>query len=182
KKQRTSQPRSIGGVRNSAPRARSDSYAARQSGTRIVNASPTVVGSVGAAKVTSGLSSVGGPPVTSRSQAPWKSSTADVPPYSRNRRAPSTFTYQALTARRPGRRGCASAPSPASGTPSRPGVLAPAVAQDPLDLADELAAGRQALLVDHRLESLHVLAGRVLRRRRGVAPGSRAPRLVGERA
>ncbi len=37
KKQRISPPRSAGGVRNSAPRVRNTSYAARQSGTRMVS-------------------------------------------------------------------------------------------------------------------------------------------------
>ena len=40
----------------------------------------TRVGSDGAAKVTSGLSAVGPPPVTSSSHAPWKEKTADEPP------------------------------------------------------------------------------------------------------
>jgi hypothetical protein len=43
----------------------------------------TADGSAGGANVTPGLSSVGPPPVTTTSQAPSKSSTAVVPPYSR---------------------------------------------------------------------------------------------------
>ena len=44
----------------------------------------------GAANVTSGLSAVGPPPVTSSSQAPWNEKTAEEPPYSRYSVAPST--------------------------------------------------------------------------------------------
>ena len=90
KKHRTSHSDSTGGVRNSAPRPRSVSYAARQPGTRIVMAWATVRGSAGGAKVTSGLSAVGAPPVTSSSQVPKTRSTTEVPPYSRYSSAPRT--------------------------------------------------------------------------------------------
>src|SRR2546423_7704030 len=78
KKARTSQSDSTGGVRNSAPRARRLSYAARQSATRKVIAWLTRFGSLGTAKVTCGLSSVGPPPVTRSSQVPASFSTHDV--------------------------------------------------------------------------------------------------------
>src|SRR5438309_4011931 len=89
KKARTSQSDSTGGVRNSAPRVRRLSYAERQSTTRKVIAWLTLFGSLGAAKVTCGLSSVGPPPVTRSSQVPTSFSTHDVPPYWRNIVAPT---------------------------------------------------------------------------------------------
>jgi hypothetical protein len=61
-----------------------------RSGTRIVIAWATARGSAGGAKVTSGLSAVGPPPVTSSSQVPKARSTTEVPPYSRYSSAPRT--------------------------------------------------------------------------------------------
>src|SRR5215472_5156500 len=93
-KQRISAPQSNGGARKVAPRARSASYAARQSATRSVIAWLTWSGSGGGAKTTPGLSAVGPPPVTSSSHVPAKRSTTLVPPDSRYSSAPRTFTQK----------------------------------------------------------------------------------------
>ena len=66
---RTSQADSTGDVRKSAPLDARRSYVPRQSATRNVIEWLTRSGSPGGAKVTPGLSGVGGPPVTSRSHA-----------------------------------------------------------------------------------------------------------------
>ena len=63
-------------------------------------------------------------------------------------------------------------------------ALGAAFAQEALDLADQVVAGRQPLLVDHRLEPLDVRARRLLERGRGVEPGPelRAPPRRGRRS
>ena len=68
---------------------------------------------------------------------------------------------------------------------SRPGrlslrALASAIAQEPLDVGDEVVAGREALLVDHRLEALDVRPGRLLERGGGVEARPQLVRLLGE--
>src|SRR5207244_9502223 len=57
-------------------------------------------------------------------------------------------------------------------------ALAAAVAQEPLDVVDELVARRQPLLVDHRLEPLDVGARRVVGGGREIEP---RPKLAGLR-
>src|SRR5215472_3956860 len=97
-KQRISAPQSNGGARKVAPRARSASYAAWQSATRSVIAWLTWPFRSGGAKVRSGLSGVGPPPLTSSSHVPASRSTTLVPPYSRYSSAPSTFTQKSRDA------------------------------------------------------------------------------------
>src|SRR5580693_3977624 len=55
-------------------------------------------GLAGGSKVTPGLSAVGPPPLTSKSQVPANLSTTLVPPYSRYRSAPRTFTQKSREA------------------------------------------------------------------------------------
>jgi hypothetical protein len=65
-----SSPQSCGEVKNAAPRDTRTSYAARQSGTRIVMEWLTRRGSSGGTAVTPGVSSVGSAPVTKSRQLP----------------------------------------------------------------------------------------------------------------
>ncbi len=58
--------------------------------------------------------------------------------------------------------------------------LGAALAQEALDLADQVVARRQPLLIDHRLEPLDVRPCRLLERRRGVEAGPELARLLGE--
>ena len=62
------------------------------------------------------------------------------------------------------------------------GALAASIAQEPLDLRDEVVAGRQPLLVDHRLEPLDVRPRRLLERGRRVEPLAELARLLGQPA
>ncbi len=55
------------------------------------------------------------------------------------------------------------------------------IAQEPLDLGDQLVAGRQALLVDHRLEPLDVRPGRLVGAGRQVEPRAQLAGLLLER-
>ena len=53
------------------------------------------------------------------------------------------------------------------------------IAQEPLDVRDEVVARRQALLVVHRLEPLDVAACRLVQAGRRVEPGAQLARLLG---
>src|SRR6185436_19473295 len=59
-------------------------------------------------------------------------------------------------------------------------ALLAALAEEPLDLADQVVPGRQSCLVDQRLEPLDVLLRRLLARRGGVESDAHEPRLLGQ--
>src|SRR6187402_1376721 len=81
-------------------------------------------------------------------------------------------------------------PSQAPACPDAPGLQTyrgrsvaggrPAVAQEALDLLDQVVAFGQALLVHHRLEALHVRPGRGIAGGQGVQVRSELPALVGQ--
>src|SRR3954464_1391557 len=56
------------------------------------------------------------------------------------------------------------------------------VAQEPFDVGDQVIAGREALLVIHRLEPLDVGVRRVIRRRGGVETRPELARFLGQLA
>src|SRR4051812_34073538 len=58
--------------------------------------------------------------------------------------------------------------------------LGPAFAQEALDLADQVVARWQALLIDHGLQAFDVRPRRLLERGRGVEPRPELTRLLGE--
>ena len=98
-----------------------------------------------------------------------------------SRRPPDTETFARRRVDLPA--GCRAAAEPAiclCGGPSTipwmipnrspPGRVAALVAQEPFDVRDQVVAGRQTLLVVHRLQSLDIAAGRLVQAGRGVEP------------
>src|SRR4051794_34262378 len=61
-------------------------------------------------------------------------------------------------------------------------ALSALVPQEPLDVGDEVVAGRQPLLVVHRLEALDVAPRRVVRRSGRIEALPKLPRLIGQLA